>query len=375
MKLAIISHTSHYIKDGETVGWGPTIREINHLADLFEEVYHIAPLYEKKAPASSLKYTNPKIKFIPLKPYGGEGMKDKISILTTAPHNIKQIKRIVRKLGKTDWIQFRSPTAMGLYVLPFLSINRRPKLWIKYAGNWKMENPPLSYSFQKWWLENNIQRSKVTINGYWKGQKEHIINFRNPCLETEELIRANESGTEKKFEGKLTICFSGALTENKGAGLLLGALQSLKRKNEIEEIIFAGDGAKKNDYMNLAKGIDLNITFKGFISRYELEKIYAKSHLIILPSISEGFPKVIAEAAAYGCVPIVSDVSSISQYFNSQNGFLLEKITSDEIEMRINEALNDRLNLKRKSLECIKISSLFTYENYIDSLKEQILSD
>ena len=43
--VAIISHTQHYCdKNGEIVGWEPTIREINQLCDIFDLVYHVAPL-------------------------------------------------------------------------------------------------------------------------------------------------------------------------------------------------------------------------------------------------------------------------------------------------------------------------------------------
>ena len=44
LKLLVISHTPHYTdQDGRVVGWGPTLRELNYLTDLFEHVYHIAP--------------------------------------------------------------------------------------------------------------------------------------------------------------------------------------------------------------------------------------------------------------------------------------------------------------------------------------------
>ena len=40
MKLAIISHTEHFTdENGNLVGWGPTIREINYLAKHFEYIY------------------------------------------------------------------------------------------------------------------------------------------------------------------------------------------------------------------------------------------------------------------------------------------------------------------------------------------------
>lgn len=375
MKLAIISHTPHYKSEGIIKGWGSTVTEINHLAKLFDRIFHIAPLHEENSPGSSLPYISDKIEFIPLKPYGGSKLSDKFSIIKTAPYNLSKISSVLKILGEKDWVQFRAPTSMGLYVLPFLKIRNKSNLWVKYAGNWKMENPPLSYRFQKWWLENNIQKSKVTINGYWEGQKNHLINFKNPCIDEAEIAEAEEAALKKNFNGKLTICFSGTLTENKGAGLILEALQNFSNAERIEEVLFAGDGSGRKLFEEKAAGIKIKIKFLGFISREELKTVYSKSHLILLPSESEGFPKVIAEAAAFGCVPVVSDISSISQYFNNVNAYLLEKISSQEIEKKIHEADDDRNALRLKSGLCADTAKNFTYEHFLKSLQEKILSD
>lgn len=73
MKIAIISHTEHYKQpNGTIVGWGPTVSELNHLAQDFEEIYHIAFLHSGPPPPSSLPYTSPNIKFIALRPVGGK---------------------------------------------------------------------------------------------------------------------------------------------------------------------------------------------------------------------------------------------------------------------------------------------------------------
>jgi len=373
MKLAIISHTPHYQNKGKISGWGSTVREVNHLLKLFDEIYHIAPLHSEESPDSSIEYQSDKIKFISLKPYGGEDIRQKFSILFTAPYNLKKINSVLKKFDREDWVQFRAPTAMGLYVLPFLKIMNKSKLWVKYAGNWKMEDPPLSYRFQKWWLENNYQGSKVTINGYWEGQKEHILDFQNPCFDKEELDRAGKIGADKNFGGKLTLCFAGSLTPNKGVDILLDALKLTEAKNEIEKMIFAGDGSERKKYEKAASEINMKITFKGLLSRSELEKVYEKSHIIVLPSQSEGFPKVIAEAAAFGCVPVVSDVSSISQYFDETKSFLLKNINAAEIKMILENALSNRKKLKEMSLSCIKASGIFTYEHYMNSLRDKII--
>ena len=39
-----------------------------------------------------------------------------------------------------------------------------------------------------------------------------------------------------------------------------------------------------------------------------------QAYLMLFPSESEGWPKVLSEGKAYGVVPVTSDVSSIPQY-------------------------------------------------------------
>jgi glycosyltransferase involved in cell wall biosynthesis len=371
MKLAIISHTPHYKRDGEIVGWGPTIREIDHLTEIFDKIYHLAPIHDEDAPESSLAYSKKEIEFVPLRKYGGEKISDKISVLTTAPKNLSIISKY---LAKVDWAQFRAPTAMGLYVLPYLALRGMPRRWVKYAGNWKMDGPPLSYAIQKWILEKNFLKCKVTINGWWEGQKQHILSFPNPCLDDEELKKANEIGRSKSFKDKLKLCFVGTLTENKGSGLILEALELMSDKGKIDEIVFAGGGALLESHRQYAEKMDVKVSLPGFMSRNELANVYETSHLIILPSSSEGFPKVIAEAAAYGCVPIVSDVSSISQYFDNRAAFLLKDITANGVREKLTEAIADREGLSNRSQECMKLAENYTFSHYIRLLQDGILN-
>jgi glycosyltransferase involved in cell wall biosynthesis len=92
-----------------------------------------------------------------------------------------------------------------------------------------------------------------------------------------------------------------------------------------------------------------------------------------LPSDSEGFPKVVAEAAAYGCIPIVSAVSSIPQYVNSDNGFLLHDISSAELKSILHEIfeVNSSAELKKLSINIISLAKKFTFEYY----NQRVLSD
>ena len=72
-----------------------------------------------------------------------------------------------------------------------------------------------------------------------------------------------------------------------------------------------------------------------------IERHYASSHVLVLTSESEGFPKVIAEAMAYGCVPIVTRVGSIPEVLNELAFLTDPKNCVSETIDRINSFLQE----------------------------------
>ena len=83
MKLVIISHTEHFLKNGQIVGWGPTVREIDYLSSLFDTIIHVAVLHPNvgEIPNHVRPYTSKTIEFRALVPYGGKRFFDKLSII------------------------------------------------------------------------------------------------------------------------------------------------------------------------------------------------------------------------------------------------------------------------------------------------------
>lgn len=371
MKIGIISHTEHYINtDNEIVGWGPTIKELNHLLLISDTVYHMAPLHKEEAPESSLKYISDKIVFIPLKPSGGKGLK-KLSILFTAPYNLF---KIISVIGKVDKIQFRAPTGMGIYILPFLKLIAPQKYWVKYAGNWKSDNLPLGNKLQKFWLQYCTSlKTKVTVNGNWVGERNNVFSFENPCLDKKDRVLGSEIISQKSIHSSINLCFVGALNEHKGVSLILKALESYESTNITFH--FVGDGKNKSHYVALAKELDLNIYFHGFLKKDEIVKIYKKCHYLVLPSKSEGFPKVVGEAMNFGCIPIVSNISCIGQYVqNEKNGYLIEENTVENLVSVFNNALDiDEDTFKTYINSNYKIAEKFTYQYYNTRIKTEIL--
>jgi len=371
LKLAIISHTEHYLSKNNTiVGWGPTIKELNNLVQICDVIYHIAPLHNCKSPGSALPYNSNKIIFVPISASGGAGFK-KMSILFRAPINLYKIYKTIKKVDK---VQFRAPTGMGIYVLPFLSLFYNSKYWIKYAGNWKDEKMPFGNKLQKKWLQNfTSKNTKITVNGFWKNERNNIISFENPCLDENDRKLGYNLLAPKKLKKTPDFCFVGALNKHKGVDKILKAINDLNFKNNIT-FHFVGDGPDRFEFEKIAKYINTTIVFHGFLEKDAISSIYSKCDFIILPSKSEGFPKVIGEAMNYGCIPIVSDVSCISQYIqNGVNGFLIKPITSAKIIKKIHLAINLSSDKKEKIKKYnFELAEKFTYEYYNHRIKNEI---
>ena len=337
--LTIISHTEHYKNpDGSIVGLGSTVTEINHLLDVFDTIVHIAMLHDATPPHSSLPYLSDKVSFVALPAVGGTSLIDKMGVIFKAPLILNTIRKAI---AKTDYFQFRAPTGIGVYVIPYLVFFRKKKGWFKYAGNWKQENAPMAYSFQRWLLKN--QKRKVTINGLWKDQPKQCITFENPCLTQDEVKLGKHTIANKTFQYPLQFCFVGRLESAKGLDLIIEAIESLNgvERSKIGKVHLVGDGKRVTEYKKKVKGKLLPFMFHGYLSRTAVHNIYRASHAILLPSASEGFPKVIAEAMNYGCIPIVSDVSSIGHYIKeNKNGFLIKTLNSAGVIEVLKQFLN-----------------------------------
>jgi len=371
--LTIISHTEHYLQpDGRLVGLSSTVTEINELLAVFDRIIHVAMLHDVAAPPSTLAYVSDRIEFIALPAVGGTTWGAKLAVIFQAP----KILLLVRKaLKASDYFQFRAPTGIGVYVIPYLLLFSSKKGWFKYAGNWKQAQAPLAYRFQKWLLER--QSRPVTINGFWDDQPEQCLSFENPCLTEQNIADGQAVITQKRLEYPIDFCFVGRLEAAKGLDLLLETVSQLESefRDNIGTIHVVGSGVRQTYYEALVRDLQLPVIFHGYISRDAVHAIYTRCHVIVLPSASEGFPKVIAEAMNFGCIPIVSNVSSISHYIQQDvSGFLMADLDVSSLTDCFKQVLNldpeefDRL--KTHSLEAMK---RFSYSFYNQRLVERIL--
>ena len=144
--------------------------------------------------------------------------------------------------------------------------------------------------------------------------------------------------------------------------------------NKINSLTIIGESRTLKKYENMAARLNTDVIFTGPLSRKSVFMHYARSHILVLLSKTEGFPKVIIEAGAFGCVSIVSDLPQISNVIkHGHNGFIFQ---SDPIKLDheiFQNILNDRKKLDycSKNIHCD--AKHYTFEKYISELENAVL--
>ncbi|MDN5205382.1 glycosyltransferase family 4 protein [Fulvivirgaceae bacterium BMA10] len=370
--LLIVSDTPMWKTEQGNLALEPVVREIENFYPIFNRITWIGFRHSNAdIQNGAVKIEKASVNFVFLPNIGGSGILEKIKILFRVPGYFLVV---LSQIKKHHVIHSRGPSIPALFSLIISFFYKKPIFWYKYAGNWDHPKPPLSYRVQREILKK-AKNTIGTINGKWKNQAEHLLTFENPTFTEKELSVAKNIAMQKSFEGKLTLVFVGRIEVLKGFDLLLQALSKFGPEDDLEHVYFVGGGARKAYFEEMAKDLlSISYEFTGALKRDALNEIYAKAHIFCLPSLSEGFPKVLAESAAFGCVPIVSDLSCIGQYImHNKNGILLQNINAEEIELSLSMLIKNKGKLKEMSDQVNKITEKFTYEYYNNRISKDLL--
>jgi len=112
-------------------------------------------------------------------------------------------------------------------------------------------------------------------------------------------------------EGPVTVVVPSRLLRDKGIAEFVEAARILKREGSTARFVLVGDAPKENPSCVAQGHLDAwkaegVVEFWGF--RSDMPEVFAQSHIVVLPSYREGFPKALIEAAACGRAVVTTDV-------------------------------------------------------------------
>ncbi|RJQ37757.1 glycosyltransferase family 1 protein [Candidatus Microgenomates bacterium] len=194
------------------------------------------------------------------------------------------------------------------------------------------------------------------------GIKESNITVLPMGVNIEKNIKV--SGKERN----LTLIFVGRLTVAKGIEDAIFALKEISKKNSEVKLWIVGRGDEK--YVNYLKKIshDLSIedkiTFFGYLSERKKFELLGKAHVLIHPSIKEGFGLTIPEAGFVGTPVIAYNSSGLRDIVgDNSNGILLKDKTPKSIAKEALSLFKDKNIYKKLSSGARNEAKRYDWEN------------
>ena len=166
-------------------------------------------------------------------------------------------------------------------------------------------------------------------------QEIHVIGNG---IETDVFI---PRGDHQKNSGGLHLISVARLIKRKGLQHILQALHELNDPSIKLSIVGSGNYEKKLMLLSESLGLKESVTFYGYCPREELSALYRRADVFILPSLSESFGIVFAEAMSSGLPIIGSRVGGIPDLVKQENGILVSPGNVQKIKNAIVTFKND----------------------------------
>ncbi len=372
MRFCVITHVPHIQKNNLFYGYAPYIREMNIWLKYCNKTIIVAPLIHENISHIHEPYKHESLDFKRVEEFNITSFKQFINTLIIFP---KLLYTVFFAMKQSDHIHLRCPGNMGLVGSIVQIFFPEKKKTAKYAGNWDPKaKQPLSYKLQRWILSNTLltKNMQVLVYGDWENQTKNIKPFFTATyLEKDKLEVAI-----RNISDSIKMIYVGTLSPGKRPLYAIQLVQELCKQNIAVTLDFYGEGIER---LKLEKHIKTNhlesiINLKGNQSKDELKKAYQEAHFMVLPSQSEGWPKAVAEAMFWGCLPISTPVSCVPYMVDFGNrGVLLEMDVQNDGKKLLN-IIESKNEYQNKVQEAIHWSRKYTID-YFESEIKMLLVD
>lgn len=285
-------------------------REIDLWAQLFEEVEILTSFPPERAPGGAEAYDSTNLHFIV-----GNGAFSKVvwDRLVSIGRSAVTLVRLALSMGRSDAVHIRCPSRNGMLALLIIRVLRRP-VYVKWAGEWPVPgNAPWSWRFQGRSIRCLDGPAMVTVYRRVPEDPHWIYETDTTSLTRAQVQLARQKSASVRAEREDMLVWVGRLSRNKRVPEMISGLANVFARNPGLRLEIVGDGPDKNiaERESQRLGLGERVVFHGNLGWHELVEMYSRSRLLLLPSVTEGFPKVIHEAAVCGTPAVVFKMGAL----------------------------------------------------------------
>lgn len=245
-----------------------------------------------------------------------------------------------------------------------------------YASRWQNRILALAYTLTIRLYDSirtDTQRDRQLLIKNYSIPKTKIITLPvtiNPTdqvrlqhLQTNTVLKQTLAGAG----GKVLLAV-GRLVDMKGFSFLIEAFASVQTKIPEYTLVIVGDGPQKQELKRLAEKLKMtqHIRFAGAVPHDRLLDYYSIADIFVLPSLFEGFPRVLMMAGLVG-LPVIATLTSGAQELiqDGKDGMLVEPANSNVLALAILNMLNDPKRcklygdrLQKKAIELLDFANI-----------------
>ncbi|SDC83990.1 Glycosyltransferase involved in cell wall bisynthesis [Algoriphagus faecimaris] len=367
-----MTHVEHKQVNGKYFAYGPYVKEMNLWFRYVSEVVVIAPLsLDQAIDPIDLPYDHSRINFIPVSSFDLLAWKSKFKSTFLIP---SIFLKIIKEMKAADHIHLRCPGNMGLLgCLAQVFFPRKPKT-AKYAGNWDPKSKqPATYRLQQWILANRFltKNMQVLVYGDWDAANPNLKPFFTATYKNNEI----QPTIPRELNFPLKFIFVGSLVKGKNPIISCKALKLLQDEGIPSELHLYGEGPEREIIERFIADNSLHekIILHGNVNSSDLKKAYLESHFLLFASKSEGWPKAVAEAMFWGCLPITTRVSCVPEMVDQGKRGLL--IDSDPVQIigGVKALIKNPEDYRKKVEKAMTWSRAFTLERFQSEIKNLLI--
>ena len=368
MKLLVISSAPFIEKKEGIYAYSPYVNELEIWSNHVDEITFACPFWKTENDLLVTKIPFEIDGFYPLKEFNFKTISNTFNAI---PNIIINCYRLYKSIKKSDAIHLRCPGNIA-FLACFVQILFPSKVKsAKYAGNWDPNSKqPISYLIQKWILNNTFltRNIKVLVYGKWKSSSKNVVPFFTATYYESEISEVVPS----KLEGQIKMVYVGMLTKGKQPIYAIKIAEKLKKNNIDVQLTLYGNGIERSDLQEYIDSNNLNsfIFLEGNKNRDFIKEVYKNSHFLILSSKSEGWPKVVAEAMFWGCLPIASSVSCVPEIINNEERGMILTQNLDKDSDAIIALIRNPIAYENKIYAGLNWSRNYTIDTFEQEIKK-----
>jgi glycosyltransferase involved in cell wall biosynthesis len=205
----------------------------------------------------------------------------------------------------------------------------------------------------------------------------YVSNAMRPILEDvvppERLLYTPNGVSVAEFppggsERGPSVLMVGSLRWQKGYQDALKAFAKFRRNSPDWSLSIVGIGPERDEMEAQVhrSGLNGSVSFLGVRSRTEVAKLMRESRLFMLSSVSEGFPKVLLEAAASALPMVVTDVGSCREVAEKGAGIAVRPSDPDALASALETLATDEELWRRCARSGPEIAKEYSWESTAD---------